>query len=77
VSFYCRYRQALRELWLERLVQETVPHTEAATLVHTLSEPVLIREWQLRGLPRDALSVENACVVRFSARWPLFIDPQV
>ena len=37
---------------------------------------VKIRNWQIFGLPKDQLSVENGCIVQFSRRWPLFIDPQ-
>jgi hypothetical protein len=44
--------------------------------ITTLSEPVQIRDWQISGLPRDTMSTENACIVKFSPRWPLFIDPQ-
>ena len=42
----------------------------------TLADPVNIRSWQIAGLPKDTLSVENGVVVQFSRRWPLFIDPQ-
>lgn len=35
-----------------------------------------IRNWQIAGLPKDNLSIENAVIVQFSRRWPLFIDPQ-
>ena len=35
-----------------------------------------IRSWQIAGLPKDNLSVENGVVVQYSRRWPLFIDPQ-
>ena len=37
---------------------------------------MLIRRWQIAGLPKDTLSVENGVVVQYSRRWPLFIDPQ-
>lgn len=53
-----------------------VPHTEKCSPVATLGEPVVIRKWQIEGLPRDYLSTENAILVFNSRRWPLFIDPQ-
>lgn len=53
-----------------------MPHNKSATLISTLSDPVKIRTWQIAGLPKDNLSVENGVVVQYSRRWPLFIDPQ-
>ena len=53
-----------------------VPTTENPTLTNTLGDAVKIRNWQLYGLPRDGLSVENGIIVQYSQRWPLFIDPQ-
>ena len=53
-----------------------IPHSEGCSLVSTLADPVKIRNWQIAGLPRDTLSVENGVVVQYSQRWPLFIDPQ-
>ena len=53
-----------------------VPHTESPEVVHTLGDPVKIRTWQLSGLPKDSLSIQNGIIVQYSQRWPLFIDPQ-
>ena len=60
----------------EQMTQRKVPHTKSASLVSTLSDPVKIRSWQIAGLPKDSLSVENGVIVYFSRKWPLFIDPQ-
>ena len=62
--------------WQKELTAYNVPHTSNANLVSILSDPVKIRNWQIAGLPRDTLSVENGVIVQFSRRWPLFIDPQ-
>ena len=59
-----------------RLTEQNIPYSATANLVNTLSDPVRIRQWQLSGLPRDSLSVENGVIVQYSRRWPLFIDPQ-
>ena len=70
------YRSALFQSWKESLTKYDVPHTQSATLISILGDPVKIRNWQISGLPRDTLSVENGVIVQFSRRWPLFIDPQ-
>jgi dynein heavy chain len=70
------YRAELCQTWREDLGKLGVPHTPASTLISTLSDPLEIRDWQIYGLPKDSMSVDNACVVKYSERWPLFIDPQ-
>jgi len=62
--------------WQKALTKFNVPHTPGSSLISILGEPVKIRNWQIAGLPRDTLSVENGVIVQFSRRWPLFIDPQ-
>ena len=66
----------LVQSWQKSLTENDVPHTSGATLISILSDPVKIRNWQIAGLPRDTLSVENGVIVEYSRRWPLFIDPQ-
>ena len=70
------YRVDLVQEWQRELTVCKVPHTSGANLVSILSDAVKIRNWQIAGLPRDTLSVENGVIVEFSRRWPLFIDPQ-
>ena len=62
--------------WIVSLDQHGVPHNEQCLLTDTLADPVRIRNWQIAGLPKDNLSVENGVIVQYSRRWPLFIDPQ-
>lgn len=70
------YRIALVESWQASLIKLNVPRTEGANIFSILGDPVKIRNWQIAGLPRDTLSVENGIIVQYSRRWPLFIDPQ-
>ncbi|XP_014674130.1 PREDICTED: dynein heavy chain 1, axonemal-like [Priapulus caudatus] len=74
--FTGEYRAQLVSEWVVKLADMRVPHTSAPTLIDTLGDPVRVRAWQIAGLPRDSLSVENAVVMQYSQRWPLFIDPQ-
>ena len=70
------YRAETTSQWMASLAKYKVPHNQGASLVETLSEPVKVRSWQIAGLPKDQLSVENGVNVQYSRRWPLFIDPQ-
>ena len=70
------YRVSMVEEWLTELRGLEIPHSDNCNLVATLGDPVKVRNWQIAGLPRDTLSVENGVIVQFSQRWPLFIDPQ-
>ncbi|XP_070580015.1 dynein axonemal heavy chain 1-like isoform X2 [Ptychodera flava] len=74
--FTGEYRLFFQEDWMEKFVTFSVPHTKDSGLLPTLADAVKIRSWQIAGLPRDNLSVENAVMVQYSQRWPLFIDPQ-
>ena len=62
--------------WINHLSNFKVPHTEHPELNKTLGDAVKIRNWQLAGLPKDNLSLQNGIIVQYSQRWPLFIDPQ-
>ncbi|GAB1605521.1 dynein axonemal heavy chain 1-like isoform X5 [Argonauta hians] len=75
-TFTGEYRAAMFNIWTHKMHELKVPQTDDPSLISTLSDPVLIRKWQINGLPKDALSVENGVIVHFARRWPLFIDPQ-
>ena len=56
--------------------EDKIPFTNGCDIIQTLSIPVLLRSWQLAGLPTDELSTQNGIIMSKSRRWPLFIDPQ-
>jgi dynein heavy chain, axonemal len=62
--------------WVEGAGALAIPVSPRFTLVDTLASPVEVREWQLQGLPTDALSTDNAILATRGSRWPLLIDPQ-
>ncbi|KAK6626143.1 hypothetical protein RUM43_006448 [Polyplax serrata] len=70
------FRRQLLTMWGEQIHKYEIPHTPKCDPVSVLGDPILIRQWQIYGLPRDFLSVENGVLVANSKRWPLFIDPQ-
>ncbi|XP_041639844.1 dynein heavy chain 1, axonemal [Cheilinus undulatus] len=74
--FTGEYRAAMAEDWLQSFKELSVPHSEEPNLISTLGDPVEIHSWQISGLPKDNLSVENGVIAQYSLRWPLFIDPQ-
>ena len=41
-----------------------------------LADPVVVREWNLLGLPADSFSTQNGLFATEGRRWPLMIDPQ-
>ncbi|TGZ44717.1 Dynein heavy chain 1, axonemal [Temnothorax longispinosus] len=57
------YRQNLLETWYDAL-GEDVPHTPGCNPILTLGNQIEIRNWHISGLPRDALSVENAVLCK-------------
>ncbi|XP_058497468.1 dynein axonemal heavy chain 1 [Solea solea] len=74
--FTGEYRIAMADEWLNCFKELNVPHTDGPSLISTLGDPVKIRSWQISGLPKDNLSVENGVIALYSLRWALFIDPQ-
>ncbi|KAF6028262.1 hypothetical protein EB796_013428 [Bugula neritina] len=74
--FTGEFRNEMMSNWLKKLGETEVPHTDDPSIVSTLADPVKVRSWQIAGLPKDTLSVENGVVTQFSRRWCLFIDPQ-
>ena len=63
--------------WVKHLKEENIGCADPFSLVETLGDPVLIREWVLQKLPKDDFSISNAIILSKSLRFPLFVDPQV
>jgi len=41
-----------------------------------MGQPVVIRDWNINGLPTDEVSVQNGILATTAERWGLCIDPQ-
>jgi len=70
------YRAKLVSGWLEEAMQRDLPCSANSSLMDTLGDAVLVREWQTQFLPTDDVSTNNAILVTQGRRWPLMIDPQ-
>ena len=51
--------------------------TSLFSLRKVLGDPVAIRDWVIKGLPNDSVSIDNGVMARKANKWPLMIDPQV
>ena len=75
-AFTVTYRQELVEIWIGRCKELDVRVADNVDLISVCGDPVMIREWNIFGLPADNLSTENGILVNRGRRWPLMIDPQ-
>ncbi|CAF1010390.1 unnamed protein product [Adineta steineri] len=75
-AFTAVFRQDMINEWNKLIEERNLPRSAVFSLVGTLGEPVVIRAWNIAGLPSDAFSVENGIIQSNSRRWPLMIDPQ-
>ena len=47
-----------------------IPTTPGFDFCNFLAKPTDVRDWNLKGLPADAFSVENGVLVTRGRRWP-------
>ena len=74
--FFIFNRGQLIADWVKLCKIKRIPCSNSPSLRTTLGDEVLIRDWNIQGLPTDTFSVENGIVVFNTSRWPLMIDPQ-
>lgn len=75
-AFTGLYREQMVKLWLNECLNRSIPISEDFNIIKVMGNPVIIREWNHKGLPTDTVSVENGILTTKSSRWPLMIDPQ-
>lgn len=73
--FISQFREAMEEMWREKLKELGVAITPKINMRTVLGKDVVIRQWAVAGLPSDNLSIENGIIMFGSRRWPLMIDP--
>jgi dynein heavy chain len=74
--FTSEYRERMAAQWVSFCIDREIPVNEIFSLQGVLADPVVVREWQIMGLPGDAFSIENGMFSSMGRRWPLMIDPQ-
>jgi len=75
-AFTGPYRAAMVDFWYKGMVERGIPSSHGCSLQSTMGDQVQIRDWQINGLPTDAVSTDSAILVTRGKRWPLMIDPQ-
>ncbi|XP_073998898.1 dynein heavy chain at 62B isoform X2 [Rhodnius prolixus] len=71
-----RFRKDMMAKWHTMITSLNVPSSQIFNMVTVLGNDIKIEDWNIRGLPSDTFSTENAIIMDYSRRWPLFIDPQ-
>ncbi|OQS02753.1 dynein heavy chain, partial [Thraustotheca clavata] len=74
--FTAEFRHELQYMWVNCCKDLHLPVDSNFSLERILSDPVVVREWNIMGLPADAFSTENGLFATMGRRWPLMIDPQ-
>lgn len=67
-----------RDRFIRLLTEQKIPFSANIyeKLVEFLVDDATIGQWNLDGLPKDTLSIQNGIMVEASERYPLLIDPQ-
>lgn len=58
------FDQDMANEWNKLIEEKNLPRSASFSLVGTLGEPVVIRAWNIAGLPSDSFSVENGIILR-------------
>lgn len=74
--FVFKYRDILIKLWTKSIREMVIPCNPEYEIKDFLSDPEVIRNWSINGLPNDDFSTENGIIISRGSRWPLVIDPQ-
>ncbi len=73
--FTSQFRARIVGSWIKSCKELNIPCGDFS-LLDSLAEPVVVRAWQIDGLPADDFSCENGLLTTMGRRWPLMIDPQ-
>ncbi len=74
--FNQEFRALLMKGWEKELRKREIPFTLNLNITAMLVDNPTIGEWNLQGLPKDDLSIQNGIITTKATRYPLLIDPQ-
>ncbi|KAL3276277.1 hypothetical protein HHI36_024027 [Cryptolaemus montrouzieri] len=74
--FTLQFRSEQVVEWVINLTGYGIVVTKDFQLTAVLGEPVLIRQWNISGLPSDNFSIDNGIIIKNARRYALMIDPQ-
>lgn len=60
--FTAAFRHDLLQEWMTVCGKKKIPYDRQFSMETVQGDPVRIREWKIKGLPADALSVENGII---------------
>ncbi len=69
------YRQNLVSGWVKSCLDKGIPTSQDFSLIKIMGDPVIVRGWNISGLPTDQVSIENGILATKAQRWALCIDP--
>ncbi|XP_017769725.1 PREDICTED: dynein heavy chain 7, axonemal-like [Nicrophorus vespilloides] len=74
--FTMLFRVKQIEEWVALLTNYGIVCAQDFQLTAILGEAVVIRQWNIFGLPSDSYSIDNGIIITNARRWALMIDPQ-
>lgn len=75
-AFSNQYRREMSVLWVDKCREFSIPSSSEFNLLKVLGDPYEMRQWNVDGLPKDNISIENGIYATRALRWALMIDPQ-
>jgi len=74
--FNSEFRSILQhEYFVADMRAKDIPVTNNLELTQFLVDEATVGEWNIQGLPKDDLSIQNGIMVTNSTRYPMLIDP--
>ena len=65
----------LTEKWAAEALERKIPCSGEFNLVKVMGDPMVMKGWNMNGLPSDNTSLENGILVTSAERYGLCIDP--